>query len=160
MQQYSEQYATLYEENRRTLDMLHHAGFELPKELRAVAEFTLGRRFEEEIANQHQSQDPASYKRALEIAHEVAEHGYQIDRTVSSLIFGDMLDARVLAATTRLRADDLEAAISLVELTRKLGVQVRIDRAQEAVYEALVNARDPETRELLAPLAAILSVAP
>jgi hypothetical protein len=157
--QFSEQYARLYEENRRTLEMLQAAGFELPKELRAAAEFTLGRRFEEEIASQHQSQDPAAYRRALEIAHEVASHGYQIDRTVSGQIFADMLDSRVLAATTRLRPDDVEAAIQLVQLVRKLGVDVKMDSAQEAVFEALARPADKRAREMLAPLAVVLGVA-
>lgn len=156
--QFSEQYARLYEENRRTLEMLQSAGFELPKELRAAAEFTLGRRFEEEIASQHRSQDPASYRRALEIAHEVAGHGYQIDRTVSSQIFRDMLDSRVLAASTRLRADDVESAIQLVQLVKKLGMEMTFDSAQEAVFESIAKPIDPRAREVLAPLAAVLGV--
>ncbi len=155
---FSEQYARLYEENRRTLEMLHSAGFELPNELRAAAEFTLGRRFEEEIASQHQSQEPAAYQRALEIAHEVAERGYHIDRKVSSQIFSDMLDSRVLAATTRLQSEDVDAARSLVELVRKLGVQLRLDAAQEAVYEALKQSKDPHAKEALAPLASALGL--
>lgn len=158
VQQFCEQYARLYEENRRTLEMLQKAGFELPKELRTAAEFTLGRRFEEEIASQHQSQDPEAYQRALEIAHEVAEHGYHIDRKVSSQIFSDMLDSRVLAATTRLQHEDVEAARSLVELVRKLGVQLRLEGAQEAVYETMHNARDPHAKEVLAPLASALGL--
>ena len=39
---FTEEYERLYEENRRNIEMLQEAGFELPTELRAAAEFTIG----------------------------------------------------------------------------------------------------------------------
>lgn len=158
IQKFSEEYARLYEENRRALEMLQAAGFELPKELRSAAEFTLGRRFEEEIQRQQQSYDPRAYERALAIASEVAEHGYRIDRTLPSQIFGDMINARVLVAVTRPTPDDVEAARALIELTQKLGVSVNVHSAQEAVYETASRA-SPAVRAALEPLAVLLGMA-
>lgn len=158
LQRFSEQYARLYEENRRTIEMLQAAGFELPKELRAAAELTLGRQFEDEIRRQRQSQDPASYRKALEIAEQVDGHGYEIDRRVSSQIFSDMINARVLVAVTHPDPENVEAARSLIDLTRKLGVGVDLDPSQEAVWDALRSPSKPLARQALLPLSSALGL--
>src|SRR5262249_42302625 len=49
IQRLSEEYGRLYEYNHRTLEVLRMSGYELPAELRAVAEFSLGRQFDGEI---------------------------------------------------------------------------------------------------------------
>ena len=133
---FSEEYAHLYEENHRTLAMLHSAGFELPAELRVAAEFTLGRRFEEEIRRQNGSLDTADYRRALEIAAEVNQRGLRIQAPWSTRLFGDMIAE---SATEMLRSkseDDLQSLLSLINLARRLGIQPSLDRAQEVVYDA------------------------
>lgn len=158
IQKLYEDYARLYQENRRTLEILQTAGFELPKELRAAAEFTLGRMFEEEIRNQHQSQDPAAYRRALEIASEVAEHGFHIDHTVPGQIFVDMINARVLVAVTQPTRENVEAARALLLLTRKLHLAIDFDSAQETLFEAMVRA-SRGVRSELEPLAVLLGLA-
>jgi hypothetical protein len=159
IRRFSVEYARLFEENRRTLEMLQSAGFQLPKELRAAAELTLSRQFEEEIRAQHQSQDPSAYKRALQIATEVAERGYQIDRTVSNQIFADMINGRVLAAVTNPSTENVEAARALIKLTRKLGVQINFDGAEETVYEAAISASRSSKADL-EPLVALLTISP
>jgi hypothetical protein len=135
VRRFSEQYAALYQDNRRTLEMLQSAGLALPAELRAAAEFTLGRRFEEAILQQHQSTDPAAYRKAIEIAEEIALGGYQIDRTLSRQIFSSMITEAVWTALEHPDSEDLESALVLLELTRRLGIDADLTKAQEAVYE-------------------------
>jgi alpha-amylase/alpha-mannosidase (GH57 family) len=159
IQKFSEDYARLYQEHRRTFEILQTAGFELPKELRAAAEFTLGHMFEDEIRSQHQSQDPAAYKHALEIATEVAERGFRIDRTVPSQIFDDMLNARVLVAVMNPSPENVEGARELIVLMKKLGLTINLESAQETVYETLVKA-PRSVRTALEPLATQLAIAP
>src|SRR6478609_3692713 len=94
-----EQYVRLYENNLRALEMLQEAGFELPKELRAAAEFALGRRFMHEIKSAHRSLDPAAYKKAIEIADEALRRGFEIDRSAASHILGEMIASTVTRVT-------------------------------------------------------------
>ncbi|HVY61048.1 MAG TPA: DUF3536 domain-containing protein, partial [Planctomycetota bacterium] len=135
----SEQYARLYEENRRTIEILHEAGFDLPEELRAAAEFSMGKRFEEEIRRQRNSHDPAAYQAALEIAAEVTRGGYRIDRTAASRIFSDMIADAVGASLTEPDDERVRAAVALIALTRRLSLEANLDHAQELVYSALAN---------------------
>lgn len=157
VRRFAEQYASMYEDHQRTLDMLQSAGFTLPKELTAAAEFTLGRLFEEEIKEQRESQDPAAYRRAVEIAERVAEQGYRIDRTASSRLFEHMITHSVHIALARPSAESLNAARDLLELADRLGLVVNLERAQEAVYYA-PHSEHPELEQLaqalkLSPLA-------
>lgn len=141
---FSEQYARLYEDNRRIIEMLRTAGFQLPAELRAAAEFTLGKRFEEEMSR-------ANYARAQEIAEEISTHGYRIDRVISGRNLGDTITAAVRKAVGEAIPENVEAASALLRLVRKLGIDADIDRAQEALFES-------EDGELLRGLAPLLNV--
>jgi hypothetical protein len=134
---FSEEYARLYEDNRHSIEMLHRAGFELPIELRVAAEFTLGRRLEEEVRRQHQSADPEAYQPALEIAELANRQGYQIDRRQASRIFEDMIARAVQLAVADPREDHQAKALTLVQLTRRLGLNPNLERAQEVLFEAL-----------------------
>ena len=134
VRRFSEQYANLYEDNHRTLDILQSAGFEVPKELRAAAEFTLGRRFEEEIRLQRESSDPEAYRRAVEMAETVADFGYKIDRSASSRTFEHMISHAVQVALGRPSDETFETALALIDLAERLHLGVHLGRAQEAIY--------------------------
>ncbi|MEO1337150.1 MAG: DUF3536 domain-containing protein, partial [Myxococcota bacterium] len=114
VRRFSEQYAHLYEDHQRTLDILQSAGFEVPRELKAAAEFTLGRRFEDEIRRQRESHDPAVYKHAIEMAQAVADFGYKIDHSVSRRTFEHMISHAVQVALGRPSDDTFETAIALI----------------------------------------------
>lgn len=159
MRRFAEQYSILYEENRRTLDMLSTAGFALPKELAAAAELTLGRVFEEEIREQKESQDPAAYRKAIDLAEEIAEHGYHIDRTASSQTFTHMINHAVSVALARTSEESLDAAVQLFELAERLHLPVNLDRAQELVYEAIQSRSSLACAEL-DRLAALVRLSP
>jgi len=83
VERFSEQYVRLYEDNRRNLEMLQSVGFELPKEIRAAAEFTFGKLFEEEIQKKEWFKDPDAYQNLISLAGEVTQHCYRIDRFVA-----------------------------------------------------------------------------
>ena len=134
VRRFSDHYSNLYEDNRRTLDILQSAGFEVPKELLAAAEFTLGRRFEEEIRRQRESPDPAAYKRAIEMAEAVAEFGYTIDHSASSRTFEHMISHAVQVALGRPSDETFGTALALIDLADRLHLDVELGRAQEAVY--------------------------
>lgn len=158
VERFSAEYEFLYKANRRNIEMLQEAGFELPVELRAAAEFTIGRRFEEEIRRQGQSYDVASYRKALEIANEVAQRGLRIDRKSVSRTFEEMIARAVRYALANPSAENFQAPLMLVTLARKLSLEANLEEAQESVYEVL--RRGVPATEELRELAVVLGLAP
>lgn len=134
---FTDEYALLYRENRRRIEMLQRAGFELPQELRAAAEFTFGKRFEEEIRRQQQSRDPLAYRKAVQIAQEAAKRGYKFDRSSSRPVFEEMIEGAVHLAMTESSAENIHSALALISLAEALGIDVNLDKPQEEIYEAL-----------------------
>ena len=133
---FAEEYERLYEENRRNIEMLQGAGFDLPTELRAAAEFTIGRRFENELLKLEQA-DPSAYPHALEIAEEVARHGYHIDRASVQQRLEAMLMLAVERAVALPAEVNFQAALALIRLAQELKLDANIERTQEIVYEAI-----------------------
>jgi alpha-amylase/alpha-mannosidase (GH57 family) len=134
---FTDEYAMLYRENRRRIEMLQRAGFELPQELRAAAEFTFGKSFEEEIRRQQQSRDPSAYGKAVRIAQEATKRGYKFDRSSSRPVFEEMIEGAVQLAVTETSPENIDSALALVSLAEALGIDVNLDKPQEEVYEAL-----------------------
>jgi alpha-amylase/alpha-mannosidase (GH57 family) len=155
---FSEQYEYLYEENRRNIEMLQQAGFHLPEELRAAAEFTVMHRLEREINNFEQQNDRAAFREALKIANEVARLGYRLDRTSMRRKFENLIVATVSACINEPETENQEAALALIDLANKLNLHANLERAQEIVYEALQSERAPV--ENLQALALKLGLAP
>ncbi len=151
---FSEQYEYLYEENRRNIEMLQQAGFHLPEELRAAAEFTITRRLEREMQKFEQQNDPAAFREALKIANEVARHGYRLDRTSMRRKFEKLIAATVRTAVAGRDPETYRAALALIDLAGELNLHANLERAQEIVYEALpgVRAQDGDAGELAAKL--------
>ena len=134
-----DEYGRMYETNQRVLEQLQEAGFELPKELRAAAEFALGRRFMQEISNAHRSVDPAAYKKAIEIADEALRRGYEIDRSEASRLLGEMIAGAVARATESPISSRTKSAMALIELARRLRADAHLFRAQEIFCQALAE---------------------
>jgi alpha-amylase/alpha-mannosidase (GH57 family) len=162
VESFSQEYELLFKANSRNIEMLQAAGFELPGELRAAAEFTIGRRFEEEIRRHGESNDPAAYLKALEIANEVARRGLRIDRTSVRLSVEAMITRSVRFALSTRSAENFQAALVLVGLARKLNLEADLEQAQEAVYEALrrKSSTSTDTSTELRELASVLGLAP
>jgi hypothetical protein len=154
---FREQYRHLYEDNLHLIDPIQSAGFPVPLELRVAAELTLGRRFEEEVLRQRGSPDPSAYRRALAIAEEVDRRGFRIRARQAARLLGLLLEQSTRAAISG-GAQEVAATVDLLDLVRRLGVPVRMERAQEFVYEAILN--DPPLSTRLSSLAAPLNLSP
>ncbi len=145
---FMEEYEHLYEENRRVIERLQEIGFQPPAEVRAAAELTISRRLEAELrALRVGSGDPP---KALDIASEAARHGYRINRASVSRIFEETLAGAARLVLADPTGEKLQTALVLVALGKKLGLEANLERAQEAVYEALRGGRpvSEEMREL------------
>ncbi|HEV2880037.1 MAG TPA: DUF3536 domain-containing protein [Pyrinomonadaceae bacterium] len=134
---FSEQYEYLYEENRRNIEMLQQAGFHLPEELRAAAEFTITGRLEREMQKFEQQNNPVAFREALKIAGEVARLGYRLDRTSMRHKFEKLILATVREAMNEPGGENYEAALALIDLAAELNLHANLEGAQEIVYEAL-----------------------
>jgi hypothetical protein len=126
----------LYEDNRRNLEMLQSVGFELPKEIKAAAEYTFGKIFEEEIQKKEWFKNDDAYRELIELADEVTQHGYQIDRFVAEHTFRNLITEIVEGAMDRPTEENVKASIAVVRLTKKLGLDANLYLAQEAVFKA------------------------
>ncbi|HEX8070712.1 MAG TPA: DUF3536 domain-containing protein [Pyrinomonadaceae bacterium] len=154
---FAEEYERLYEENRRNIEILQRAGFELPVELRAAAEFTMTRRFEQALSGLEDA-DPLAYQRAQQIADEIARHGYRIDRTNLQQHLEELLTRAVRRAVAQPAAEHYGAALALINIAQLLDLEANFERAQESVYETLM--RGAPLTEGLRELAALLHLAP
>ncbi len=152
VQTLSGQYNRIYDENRRYLEMFQSAGFQLPQELRLAAEYALTREFEEAIRSQRLSSDPASYQKAAEIAQEAEKMGYKLDRSLAAKLFGEMITEAVRTGMESPDSSHLLRAISLLELTKAMGIQPNLDRAQEYAVRAQDHLHAPEELTRLAEL--------
>ena len=133
VERFSEQYVRLYEDNRRNLEMLQAVGFELPKEIRAAAEFTFGKIFEEEIQKKEWFKDEDAYRKMLDLADQATQHAYQVDRFVAQHTFRNLITEIVEKAVAEPTEENLNAALAVVHLTKKLGLHHNLYLGQEAV---------------------------
>jgi uncharacterized protein DUF3536 len=142
------QFMHMYEKDQRMIEMLYNAGFELPSAVRLIAEFTLARRFEDELRQAQGSDDPASYDNAAAIAEEIARRRYRMDKTTPNLLFTEMVTQTVRDAAGDPAPAKLRAAFDTISVAKKLRLEPNFDPAQEAVYEAVAR-RKPGSGSLL-----------
>lgn len=158
IERFSEHYELLYEEDRRNIEMLQQAGFELPKELRAAAEFTIGRRFEVELGRLEGGNGVAGLRAAVVFAEEAARLGYALDRPRLHRQLGALITRAVSEAVESPSAENYEAAFELIRLAQTLKLEADTERSQEIVYAALSG--DGAAREELKELARLLGLSP
>jgi hypothetical protein len=156
---FDEQYSRLYEDNRGTIEQLQESGFQMPAELTAAAEFTLGWRLEQEVRKQHRSLDPQAYRRAREIVEEAHRRGFSIQRPSVSRTFEEMMLEAVRRVAQQPDPEVIAPALALVQLSRDLRMTPSLEQAQEAIYPVLVSGRQAAA-EPLAALAAALGFSP
>ena len=150
LRQVNEQTSRVYEENRHQLDLFQAAGFPLPPVLRAAAEYTLSQQFEAEILAQNASKDPHAYEKAVALAREAAELGYKLDTTESRKSFGELITTAVRQAVESPDSSRLKQANELLRLTKELGIQPDLERAQEIACRARDQMHNPEDLKELA----------
>jgi hypothetical protein len=132
-------YEQLYADHRPRLNALARAGYPLPPELRAPAEFALARRFENEIERAVDDPSSDSFRAAQEIVREARQLGLQLASPRAAEIMGRTVLAAVERALDDPADDRVKAALGLLRLTRDLGLGINVERAQELVFDALVS---------------------
>ncbi len=151
-------YERLYNDHRQLLDALNTAGYPLPPELRAPAEFALARRFEAEIAKAVDSEETGSFEAAQAIAREARHRGFQLATPSAAAIMGRTLLTAVERAVEDPDPARIEAALQLLRLTRQLGLAPDIDRSQELVLAALDDPAGSSGSSSLRSLAGALGI--
>ena len=129
-------YERLYADHRGLLDALITANYPLPPELRAPAEFALARRFEAEIARAVDADDTGAFRAAQAIALEARHGGFRLATPSAAATMSHTLLAAVERAIEEPDPARVKAALDLLHLTRELGLDVDVNRAQEALLAA------------------------
>ncbi|MEO5761892.1 MAG: DUF3536 domain-containing protein [Vicinamibacteria bacterium] len=144
------EYVHLYETNERILAMLSEAGFELPPALRAAAEFTFSRRFDEAMGRAGGSKDPKAYEDAVAIAVEAEQRGYVFERAEAGLAFGALVAEGVAGAVAEPSPERSRAVTRLAQVGDLLGIAGQLGRAQELLYAAIESGiqLDDDVRDL------------
>jgi hypothetical protein len=151
---FANEFERLYTDHRSTLVALTAAGYPLPPDLRAPAELALARRLDAEIVAQNGSLDPADYTTAIAIARDAKAQGIELDTRRARGAVERLLLAGVERAVVD--ASAAAAAVTLLDISRELGIHPSIERAQEIVFDALAQTDadnvDPRLRKLAAAL--------
>lgn len=150
---FREQYARLYHDHRRVLEMLSAAGYDLPRDLRAAAELTLSATLEEQlaaalcpdeagaVAGPHPSAAPegpfAQVSATLALARA---QGYHLDLSPLEQALTDAVTAAARTASTTLDPGDVDTVQRWLELSGELGVDVDLSAAQEQAWEVAQRA--------------------
>ena len=78
----------------------------------------------------------------LDLADQVTQHGYQVDRFVAEHTFRNLITEIVEKAVAEPTEENLNAALAVVHLTKKLGLHHNLYLGQEAVFEAAEKPTD------------------
>jgi alpha-amylase/alpha-mannosidase (GH57 family) len=152
------EFVRLYEQDRRSIEMLHESGFELPAELRLLSEFTLGRRLEQAILEQNGNLDPVGYDLAAAIADEIERYRYNVDKSSADRHFSEMIAAASDEAAANPTPENTRRALDAIAIAKRLRLAPNLDSAQEAIYDAIMS--NGATAEALATLASKLGLSP
>lgn len=152
-------YERLFDDHRKTIDILAAANYPFPPELRAPSELVLARRLDAEVLAQQGSVEPSDYRRAVELAREARAAGFEVGTPRSRAVVGRLLESATERAV-RGGPDaerGIDAALALLRISDDLGLAGPWERAQELVHRAMRGRASP--RAELAPLAVALGLA-
>lgn len=162
---FHEQYARLYHDHRRTLEMLTAAGYELPRDLRAAAELTLAADVETQLESaQSADADLASFQAVRAIISHARAQGYHLDLAPVQQRLTKAVNTAARTAAGSLDPGDVDTVERWLALCGELGVDVDLSAAQEHVFEVAQKARagrlGPAGSELVAALGGVLGLSP
>jgi len=146
--------ARLVEDTRSTLEALVAAEYPLPPELALPVEVALAARIEALIDGRSGSTRLLDHEEAIALARSPLAATITVDTPPLRRLLGEMIEGAVGRAVAA-KPGGAELALGLIALAGDLGVGVDIDRAQEAVYAALMT----RTRPDLEPLGEALGLA-
>jgi hypothetical protein len=154
-------YDRLRADHHDTLAALAVAGTPMPAELQGPVALALSRRLEAAVAACGGSTDPARYRIVQSMARSAREEGVVLASPKAAVALERAVARAVAAAAGTPDAASVDAAIGMVALVRELGLEVRLDVAQERIHDALVgDGLDDGARDRLARLARRLGVSP
>ncbi|MGH8905115.1 MAG: DUF3536 domain-containing protein [Egibacteraceae bacterium] len=159
---FREQYARLYHDHQRVLEMLVAAGYTLPRELRAAAELTLSSEIERLLAGADTDPQVFDWIRAtIDLART---QGYQLGlEPVSHAVTAGLVEA-TRKACADLAPADADAVEGWLQLAADLGVDVDLARVQELIYDLAIRARSdgvgPQGAQIAARLGRAVRLAP
>jgi hypothetical protein len=128
-------YDRLFAEHRASFRSLATAGYPLSHELRAAAEVAFDRRLAAALA-------VADHDGAVGIVQEGIETGLRVDTPRAR----DALERSLIGAVVRAVVGDaagVPSALALLRLAGTLGITLDLTRAQELLYDALVERSSP-----------------
>jgi hypothetical protein len=169
-ERFGEQYARLYHDHRRILEMMVDAGYELPRDLRAAAELTLTSQLEAQLVAArdafHGEEPPeaAAFATIRETLAMARSHGCQLDLTAVASVLGEAVAAASGRAARTLQPADVDLVAEWIDVSREVGVDIDLSRPQEAAWGVAVQARAGRLRadqaEAVADLGALLGLSP
>jgi len=130
-------YERLYDDHRPRLNALLTAGYSLPPELRAPAEFALAHRLEGELETLGDDPTLESLRAVQEIVREAQHGGFRLASPSVAALMSRTLLALVRSAVDEPSEPRVDVALRLVRLTRDLRLSIDTDRAQELVFEVI-----------------------
>jgi hypothetical protein len=134
IERFSNDYSALFDDHGRAIELLGSAGFELPPELRAAAEITLGRRLWDAIQAAGKSLEVPAYAAAYEISEQARARKLGLDLSAPRRHFSAMILEAVAGVVEHPDAAHLGSAIAILEIAQRLGVEPDLARAQERLY--------------------------
>ena len=158
---FGEQYARLYHDHRRILEMLTAAGYDLPRELRAAAELTLSAELEQQLAAALVPDASASGARDAAVTVDdggdaaglpgafaqvsatlalARSQGYHLDVSPVEEALSAAVTTAARSASATLAPADVDALQGWLELSGELGVDVDLSVAQEHAWEVAQRA--------------------
>jgi alpha-amylase/alpha-mannosidase (GH57 family) len=139
--------AHLLDEARPTLEALVAAGYPLPPELARPAEVALAARIEALVGASRGSTDIEDHEEAIALARSPLAATIAVDTPAARALLGEVVDGAVGKAVAG-EPGGAGFALGAIRLAADLGVGVDLDRAQEAVYAALVANARPDLEPL------------
>jgi len=137
-------YANLFDRTRQAVEALSREGLEIPYEIRVAAEVTLsGRLFREIKELKRDFKGTVERRKMDEIVEDAREHGYQLRKEKSLLALNEILIER-MNSLQKSKGSDLsrqsewiEEIMTLLDLTKKWGLEISLDEAQNSMGEIL-----------------------
>ncbi len=162
---FTEQYARLYHDHRRILEMLSAAGYELPRDLRAAAELTLSAELERHLRAAAGAGDrPEAFRAISATLTQARAQGYQLDVGPVEAALTSAVTQAACSAARALRRSDVDTIRRWLALSKDLGVDVDLSAGQDCLYEVAVRARagrlSPDEVETVAGLGLLLGLSP
>ena len=162
------QYARLYYDHRRTLEMLRASGYELPRDLRAAAELTLTHELEARLAEARAEPgaptEPASFAAISELVAQARHEGYQLDVEPVRATLTEIVDGATALACQTVDVADVKLVAGWLALAAELDLTLDLARPQEHAYRLARQARagqlEAPATDTVGQLAELVGLAP